>query len=378
MNFQDYLKISANEIEKEVDLILSIWSKEVEDISPKYAPLIELFIQSCQGGKRLRGALVKLGFDISNNVIPTKSEGHTEGSSQQSQLKQIPRLLSVARNDNGEIQKEILKIAAAYEIFQAAILIHDDVIDQSQTRRGKQTLYKALGGDHYAISQAIGLGDIGLYLPIKIIADTTLNSDIKAQALSFFAQAVIYTGLGEVLDVQIPHLNQKREERDVLVIHKLKTAYYTITAPLSLGVILAGGDKGLLQVLKNFGESLGIAFQIQDDILGVFGDEISLGKSVTSDIEEGKNTLLITQAMKNANDEQLKILNKYYGKGELDQEKLEQVRRVFVETGALEYSKTEAQNYVKIAKSLIPEITTNESYIKMLEQMAEYLVERSK
>lgn len=343
MDFQEYLKKSAEEIEITIEDFLKVWSKDIDTLSPRLLPLTNLLIEYCKGGKRLRGALVKLGYEM------------YEGK-------------------GGEINK----IASAYEIFQTAILAHDDIIDLSETRRGKPTLYRQLGGDHYGISQTIGLGDIGFFLTVKMMADTNFDPLLKNQALSFFAQAVVNTGLGEVLDVELPHLNQERNEQDVITIHKLKTAYYTISAPLILGAILAGADMSMQKRLEDFGENLGIAFQIQDDILGVFGDEKQLGKSVTSDIEEGKNTLLITEALKNANSAQKEILAKYYGKGRVDQEAVEQIKQVFTDTNALEYSQKRAEEYVKIAKKLIPEITDNQKYQDLLEEMSDFLVKRDK
>lgn len=349
MDFKSYLQVAAQEIEQETNKILNDWVKEVEKISPKLVPLTQHFIESCQGGKRLRGALVKLGWEIADKGKGGSGKG-----------------------------QEVTIVASAYEIFQTAILAHDDVIDLSSTRRGKQTLYMKLGGDHYGISQTIGLGDVGLYLPIKIITGLNLPDNVKNKAVSFFAQVVIETGLGEVLDVELPHLKVKRAESDVIAIHTLKTARYTISGPLVLGGILAGVDPETMQKIKLFGEYLGIAFQIQDDILGVFGDEQVLGKSVTSDIEEGKNTLLITQALKKADKKQKDILDEYYGKREINLEEVAQIKTIFTDTKALEYSEVRAGEYVKMAKKLIPEITHNIDHQNLLEQMSDYLVNRSK
>lgn len=360
MDFKRYLAGIAQMLDQQIEQILTNFLHEVEKINPKLTPFALGLISSCKGGKRVRGILVKLGFEIASG-----------------------RSLD-PRND------EIIKVGAAYEILHAAILIHDDIIDQSELRRGKLTLYKALGGNHYGISQALMLGDIGLFLPIKLIADSSFLGEYKNMALSFFAQTVINTGWGEVLDVELSvrgkgkgEREKSREEADVIAIHSLKTAQYTISGPLILGAILGGGDKGLLGELGKYGEKLGIAFQIQDDILGVFGDEEELGKSVSSDIEEGKNTLLITEALKRASPRQKRILDRYYGKpfdfaqGKGDKG-LEEVRKVFLETGSLDYSRQLAVQYVTQAKKIIPQITKDSNMRKLLEQMADYLVERRK
>lgn len=355
-NFKSYLKEAAEQVDRQIDQFFNIWRKEVEEVSPSLAPLAEVFIENCDGGKRLRGALVKLGYEVGGANLD-----HLEGG------------------------QEILKVAAAVEIFQTAILAHDDIIDQSPLRRGKPTIFRQLGGGHYGISQTIALADIGFFLSVRLIGQADFpaeyehsSSSNKNKAINAFAQTVINTGLGEVLDVELPHLKGERLEEDVITIHKLKTSYYTIIDPLQLGAILAGADENTLKAIEEFGQSLGIAFQIQDDILGVFGDEKTLGKSVTSDIEEGKNTLLITEALKKANSEQRQVLDKFYGKGNVGQEGLEQVRKVFMDSGALDKSRLEALKYVESAKKVILKITKDQEKAGLLSQMADFLVERDR
>ena len=181
-----------------------------------------------------------------------------------------------------------------------------------------------------------------------------------------------------MLDVELPYLDRKRQKSDVLTIMKYKTARYSVSSPLQLGAILAGANQQLIRELGVFGESLGIAFQIQDDILGVFGEEKTLGKSNKSDIEEGKNTLLIVEALKKASPKQKKKLHKYYGCGTLSALGLEVIREIFTETKALEYAQKQAIKYTTQAKKVIPGITKDPFLSKLLAQMAEYLVERKK
>lgn len=344
MDFQDYLKTAAREINQELESFFQKWSQEVKSVNPKLSALNTAFIQANDGGKRIRGALVRLGYELTG----------------------------------GDPTPEILKPAAAFEIFQTAILAHDDIIDLSPIRRGKPTIYKALGGDHYAISQTICLGDIGFFLAYKLISGSKFPEKEKNLAIQFFTRSMLDTALGEVLDVELPHQNQEKSQDDVLTIFHLKTAMYTIIGPLSLGVILGGGQEKLLQDIADFGHNLGIAFQIQDDILGVFGDEETLGKSVTSDIEEGKLTLLCLHSLENASQQQKEILDKYYGKGEIGVEELEQIKKVFIDTGALEHSQNKAQELVKSAQETILGMEIPEDKKDLLLQMADFLVKRDK
>lgn len=347
MEFEKFSKEASLQIEKELKLILKDWRKEVGKIDKTLLSLVDQFVLSCSGGKRIRGILVVLGYEIGKQVT-----GYSG---------------SPKEKITG---KEIFKVAAAYEIFHSAILAHDDVIDQSSKRRGKPSLYTALGGGHYGISQAISLGDAGFFLAIKIISESEFPAKEKNQAQSWFIQIILDTTLGEILDV---------EKGNVRSIMKLKTAEYSVSGPLVLGAILGGRGFMALGAIKEFGEYLGIAFQIQDDILGVFGSEEIIGKSVTSDITEGKNTLLYNYALKQATVRQQVVLQRFYGNGSPGEGGgMEKIRQVFEQTGALEYARKEADRYKEQAMIRLREITKNPKLSKSLQHLAEYLVKRIK
>ncbi len=344
MDFKHYLSDLPPKIDEVVQSCLNNWFDESSSINHDLDGVLKELITASEGGKRLRGALIILGYELAGNSF----------------------------------NKEILKASAAIEIFQTSILAHDDIIDQSPLRRGKPTIYKALGMDHYAISQTICLGDMGFFLAVRLIAESDFPPERKNKALAVFSEMMINTGLGEMLDVELPRLEKSKTEQAVLTIHKLKTAYYTIIYPLIIGGILGGADESLLKKFEEFGNDLGIAFQIQDDILGVFGDEKELGKSVTSDIEEGKNTLLITEALKRGSKEQKEYLANHYGKGKVGDADLTEIRKIFVSSGALEYSRQKALEYVNRSKKIVPEITADQKYQTLLIEMADFLIFRSK
>jgi geranylgeranyl diphosphate synthase type I len=172
---------------------------------------------------------------------------------------------------------DILDVAIAFEYFQTAILAHDDIIDQSPLRRGKPTIYHELGNNHYGISQTICLGDIGFFIANQIISNAHFDDHLKVKALSCFNKVAMETGYGQMLDILLPNTNkEKHTTEDIFTIYKFKTGIYTISGPLRLGAILAGAEEPLLEKLDTFGIYLGIAFQIQDDILGIYGNEEKL------------------------------------------------------------------------------------------------------
>lgn len=281
MTFAHYLQSVAEEVEQELEKTLNEWKDSIHT-SPALAPFIDTFIDQCRGGKRIRGALVTLGYTLAG----------------------------------GEPNPSILKVAAAFEIFQTSILAHDDIIDRSELRRGKPSLYQELGGDHYGISQAISLGDLGFFLACEIISNSNFPSDSKNKALSFFTQIMQKTAFGEILDVYSPTKELVTKE-DILEIIQLKTSPYSVIGPLSVGALLADASDNLLAKIDEYGNNLGTAYQIHDDILGIFAEEETLGKSNVSDIIEGKSTLLIWYARDHATASDQLLLNTIYGKHHL-------------------------------------------------------------
>jgi geranylgeranyl pyrophosphate synthase len=247
MDFEIYLKNTAQSIEKELEKILINFLKETKQTSPKLIPFALALINSCKGGKKIRGVLCKLGYELASSKFKVQS------------LK---------------VDGEIYKIGAAYEILHTALLIHDDIMDKSPIRRGKSSLYKSLG-----ISQAINIADIGLYLPIKIIAESGFSAEKRIKAISLLSQTIINTGWGQVMDIELVQSSKfKAQSDDKEFVNLYKTAKYTIAAPLQIGAILAGSD--LVDILGKFGERLGIAFQIQDDVLDNEGEVDSREKAL--------------------------------------------------------------------------------------------------
>lgn len=342
--FEDYLTNTALDINKFLENYNKELVSHVKSVNIKLEPLISCFTMACEGGKRLRGTLVKLGYDMISNSTD-----------------------------------EILKPALAYEVFQTAILAHDDIIDQSSMRRNKPSMYKFLGGNHYGVSQTICLGDLGMFISDKLIAESNFEANAKNRALCSFIKTQYNTVIGELLDVELPyHEKLFITLEDILTIYEYKTAYYTIVGPLHLGAILAGGETDLLVKLEKFGKFLGIAFQIKDDILGIFGDKDVIGKSIMTDVEEGKITTLWHYAFHNANNNQKNILKNKYGKKGVVNSDLEDIKKVFIETKALSKSEEIISEYVNHAQNEIPQMPISAIHKKMLKELCDYMINRKK
>ncbi|MFF4827750.1 geranylgeranyl diphosphate synthase CldA [Streptomyces sp. NPDC001312] len=239
----------------------------------------------------------------------------------------------------------VLRIAAALELFQTFALIHDDVMDDSDTRRGRPSAHRALAAEYmsgggrlskaeaHGRSAAVLLGDLLLVWSDEMLAGAELGARARARVLPLVDSMRAELVYGQYLDL----LSTDRMSGDVetaLRIARYKTGKYTVERPLHLGVSLAGGDPRLLQTCTDFAIPLGEAFQLRDDLLNVFGDPVQTGKPVGDDIREGKATVLLALAVQDASGADLKLLSALVGTPELGSEDIDRVRTVMETTGA--------------------------------------------
>lgn len=282
----------------------------------------------------------------------------------------------------GKDEKEILKAACAVELMQSFLLIHDDIIDCDELRRGKPTLHKIYEKRNAHVDNneklgrdiAIIAGDIASVLGQKIIQDTSFPDKIKLNAVRVFNEAIINTCIGQSMDI---YSNYKDvSEAEITAIHRLKTAQYTLEAPLVLGAVFSGASEKEIEKLKSFATPMGEAFQLQDDIIGLYGDEKRTGKPIGSDLREGKRTLLITKALEKAYEEDKKFLKKALGNNELSQQEILRARRIVEETGSLEYSKEKAGELLKKAEDKLDELEIEDEAKLFFRGVAEYMKRR--
>jgi geranylgeranyl diphosphate synthase type I len=198
---------------------------------------------------------------------------------------------------------EIIKLGAVVELMHSLLLIQDDIIDKSDLRRGEKSLHILLGEkySHLTSNTLIGqdiasvTADILFSCCIEIISGTDIRHDVKDRFLEIFAKTYERTAWGQILDSLNSMLKSIDPESDApMQISLMKTAYYTMVYPLIMGYVLSGEkSKTEMESIEAFAVPLGIAFQVRDDLLGVFGIEKDTGKPNDSDIMEGKLTLLV-------------------------------------------------------------------------------------
>ena len=321
-----------------------------KDDNPIIRPFMEDLADLNQGGKMLRGMLVVFGYQIAR---------HARGASD------IDLPVSDA-------------LAQTFEMFQTGVLVHDDVIDNAAQRRGKITVHRRyehrldvrdirmVSGiekpQEIAKSVGICVGDLGIYYANKLLADSYGSDPALGQLISYFDDIVIQTIRGELLDVVLPYEIQdpgigeeeraKLLEKSIYDIYFLKTAGYSVIGPLHLGMILGGAEPKEMAALDRCARDIGIAYQIMDDILGVFADPKILGKDVGSDVAEYKQTILYMY-VRTMKPEFAEELLQYYGKKHVTSRDIEQVQRIFEESGALAYARSVLADHFESAERKI-------------------------
>ncbi|MGW2600211.1 polyprenyl synthetase family protein [Streptomyces klenkii] len=238
----------------------------------------------------------------------------------------------------------IIQVAASLEMFHAFALIHDDVMDRSPTRRGAPTVHRAIatlhrgergrpGAERLGTGAAILIGDLALTWSDELLHTAGLPSDRLTAVLPVIDTMRAEVMYGQYLDLLSTGVLSDDVDIPLTVI-RYKTAKYTVERPLHIGAALAGADPHTFGSLTDYALPLGEAFQLRDDLLGVFGDPRKTGKSRLDDLREGKHTVLMALALRNAAPEQQDVLHLLVGNAGLDDAGAARVRDVLTATGA--------------------------------------------
>ncbi len=235
--------------------------------------------------------------------------------------------------------------AASLELFQACAIIHDDVMDRSDTRRGQPAAHRRFGalhgsegwlgdGEVFGTGAAILLGDLCLAWTDEMFFSSGFEADRLLRARPLFDEMRTELMGGQYLDL----LEQARGGGSVPRARRViqyKSARYSVLRPMQLGAALAGADRSLLAAYEAFGLPLGEAFQLRDDVLGVFGDPAETGKPAGDDLREGKRTVLVALAAQRGTNAEQRVLDRHLGDAALDQAGVQALREVIVSSGAL-------------------------------------------
>jgi len=264
----------------------------------------------------------------------------------------------------------IVRAAAALELLQASALVHDDLIDDSDTRRGRPAAHRAVAARHaaegwrgdpdrFGAAAALLLGDLLLTWAHEMLRSCGIDPVVVSTATVQFDACTTEVICGQYLDLVAQASASPSEELARRVI-RYKSAAYTVVRPLHLGAALAGGGPELLAALSAYGVPVGTAFQLRDDVLSVFGDPDRTGKPAGDDLREGKRTVLLARTAERVDATELALLERLVGDPDLDDEGLRRLRDLIVGSGALasvEMSIAEAEREALSALDAVPVAT---------------------
>jgi geranylgeranyl diphosphate synthase type I len=267
-------------VQQTLDDYVDNQSTALSDLGADAARLTRAAKMAVQGGKRFRAMFCLWGFRAVRDFCDPVEE------------------------------QAVLRAASSLELLHSSALVHDDYMDASDTRRGRPSVHRAFAEearragwpghqDQYGAAAAILLGDLLLAWADELLRSCGLPQDQVLAALEVYDVTRTEVIAGQFLDVSV----QARGESDIeqaMRVLRYKSAKYSVERPLHVGAALAGGDKESVAALTAFGVPLGEAFQLRDDLLGVFGDPEVTGKPAGDDLSEGKRTVLVALALRDA------------------------------------------------------------------------------
>ena len=303
-------------------------------------------------GKRLRPALLLLGYQAAGGTDLAAVEGP----------------------------------ALALELLHTCALLHDDVIDRAPTRRGRPTVHTRFAAQHreagwsgdadgYGEAVAILLGDLAFVYADELFLGADVPHDRLLDAFRRFTHLREEVMVGQTLDLHVAAARETSREA-ALRIALLKSGRYSVTRPLQVGAVLAGGSADLVDGLRAYGDPVGIAFQLRDDYLGVFGESEETGKSRTSDLVEGKRTLLVAETYERADAAGRELLDRHLGDPDLRDEDAAHIRRTMGLSGAVSAVEARRFNGTQEALDALARLALPAQVHDTLEDLANWVGQR--
>ncbi|XVQ13684.1 polyprenyl synthetase family protein [Spirillospora sp. CA-255316] len=343
--------MSMSRIRKEVDAALLAFVDRQRPgllaISPELAPLLAALDSLLAGGKRLRPAFCYWGWAAAGGKEPRDG---------------------------------VVTAAASLELLQASALIHDDVMDSSDTRRGQPSVHRrfqAMATEAgwsgpaapFGEGTAILLGDLCLAWSSEMYETSGVAPERIGPGRAVYDLMRTEVMCGQYLDL-LEGVRGTGTAETALRVVEFKSAKYTIERPLHLGATLAGASPEIVEALRSYGRPLGIAFQLRDDVLGVFGDPVETGKPAGDDLREGKRTVLVAQTLERADAAQAAVVERLLGDPDLDRDGVDELRAIIEGTGGLAACEAMIERYAaQAAEALAAAPISGEARIA-LEELA--------
>lgn len=351
--------------------ILSTWDNSLEPWKdlPGFSDLYDICLQALKGGKRTRGYLAFLAYQSCISI---------QDSSREKNLSSAKTVTSSAQVDP---DSDIIKLACALETYQASALVHDDIIDNAPTRRGRpathisfQNLHQDRAwqqdSQHFGISAGILAGDLLLSVADRLVPIS------KPRVWQSWAQMTQEVAIGQYLDMRqenFPH--DYSDTTTPLLVMRHKSARYSVAYPLLLGAQLADAPEEIGKILFEVGENWGMAFQMCDDDLGIFGDPQLTGKPAGADLIEGKATLLLALAKNNLPETDWQIIANVLGK-KTEAKAVKTAIDLLESSGIRQLHQSEWEKYYLTGKNLLDQIDLSASARQSLEELGRKLSQR--
>ncbi|MET4061343.1 geranylgeranyl diphosphate synthase type I [Arthrobacter sp. UYP6] len=343
----------------ELDAFLSEQQSVLQEVSMESLPLLDAVSSLAQGGKRLRALLNYWGWRGAGGA---------------------------------ELGTAAVRSGVALELFQSAALIHDDIIDRSDTRRGGPSVHRRfstahsdaawhLDGTHFGSSAAILAGDLCLSLSEEMFAAVGAQAAHGTPARRIFNRMRTEVMAGQYLDILEEVVGPTHQPERAVVrarnILRYKSAKYTTQHPLTLGGALAGATDELLDWYSRFALPLGEAFQLRDDVLGVFGDPAQTGKPAGDDLREGKRTVLVAYALALGGPSAQELIAAGLGREDLDDDGVARLRELMEDSGALAATESLIEGHTRAAFDALEQMPVDEITRAALRSLAHAAVTRT-
>lgn len=327
----------VNRVNTRLESFISERELSLRSLGPDLLPFVEFSRQFLSGGKRFRAQFALLGYGTQGIPIPD----------------------------------EAIAVASALEMFHAAALVHDDIMDKSDTRRGAPSAHRRFESFHgsagwagssadFGTSAALLFGDLLLAFCDELITEGLWSAHDREAALRArreFDRMRLDVTAGQYLDIVEERAWPSIQKLDALPrAHRVviyKSAKYSIEAPLVIGASLAGASDSDIDTLRAFGLPLGIAFQLRDDLLGVFGDPSVTGKPAGDDLREGKRTVLIALAQRALVSQDVLEMDRLLGSPDLLDGDIESMRSMLKASGAVDQIEELITDNVRVARQAL-------------------------
>jgi geranylgeranyl diphosphate synthase type I len=357
-----YLEEKKKFIERFLDRYMAEYADDLGRIGPEGKDVCLRLLDFVKKGKMLRGVLVQVSRTLFSD----------------------PRSF----DESAPPSDDCVRLGGALELFQSALLVHDDIMDRDVKRRGEDSFFYRYVkraesdrlSDPYHIGESLGIcaGDVGFFLGFDLVSRCGLTPADRSRVLSRCANELAFVGVAQMFDVLRGASRDHSEVDSVLTLYRFKTGRYTFSLPLALGAIAAHAPDDAVATLDEIGELLGLVFQIKDDEIGLFGDEKRIGKPVGSDVREGKKTLFTYYLFNQMDPVDAAVVRGIFGNHDATLDQVEIVRGLVERYGIRTLVDQRVEEYSCIARDKLAKLDVPCAAAKRrLEEIVEYNLSRN-